>query len=165
MLYFSRRERMKKVYTDGKRNEKKLTYEQRKACLEYIELLGFEHDVSFSEYSTTAFVYTSEGDKYCRLIIGTDVYPGVGASKPNEKITFKGAIAHEIRGHYDAWIGGYECTNSYVDEAQASIRAARFAQGLSLDERIILIKDGLCRLKKGNISLKEARKYMNIETR
>lgn len=156
---------MKNIYTEGKRNENKLTYEQRKECLEYIELLGFKHDVSFSEHSNTAFVSSKEGDKYCRLIIGTDVYPNTNATNPNEQISFKGAIAHEIIGHYDAWIGSFECENIYIDEAQASIRAARFANGLSKKERIILIKDGLYRLRKGHIPLTEARKYMNIETR
>lgn len=156
---------MKNVYTYGKRNELKLTYEQRKECLEYIELLGFKHDISFSEYSNTAFVSSQEGDKYCRLIIGTDVYPSFSGSKPNEQISFRGAIAHEIVGHYEAWIGGFECDNVFIDEAQASIRAARFADGLTYIERVILIKDGLYRLKNGNIHLAEARKLMHIETR
>lgn len=153
---------MKKVYTSGKRNEVKLTYEQRKECLVYIELLGFEHDVSFSEYSNTAFVSSREGEKYCRLVIGTDVYPNAEADGPNEQISYKGAIAHEIVGHYEAWIGDFECDNNYIDEAQASIRAARFAIGLNKEERIVLIRDGLNRLKKGNIKLSDARKYMKI---
>ena len=72
---------MKHIYTNGKRNEDKLTYEQR-------------------------------------------------------KISYRGAIAHEIIGHYEAWIGDFECTNHYIDEAQASIRAARFAPDLSMEERI-----------------------------
>lgn len=165
MVYFKKEKYMKKVYTDGKRNESKLTYEQRKECLEYIELLGFEHDISFSEYSNTAFVSSKDGDQYCRLVIGTDVYPNNVASNPNEQITFRGAIAHEIVGHYEAWIGGFECSNYYIDEAQASIRAARFAKGLSKEERIVLIKDGLCRLKNGNIKLIDARKFMKIEVR
>lgn len=153
---------MKHIYTGGKRNEVKLTYEQRKECLEYIELLGFKHDVSFSEYSNTAFVSSRQGDRYCRLVIGTDVYPGASSVNPNDQISFRGAIAHEVVGHYDAWIGNFECDNYYIDEAQASIRAARYAPNLTSIERLILIKDGLCRLKKGNIPLAEARKYMHI---
>ena len=157
---------MKKVNTDGKRNELKLTYEQRKECLEYVELLGFKHDVSFSECSNTAFVSSREGDRYCRLVIGTDVYPSENATiSPNEQISYRGAIAHEIVGHYEAWLGNFECENSFIDEAQASIRAARFANGLIKSERIILIKDGLNRLNSANIKLHDARKYMNIEKR
>ena len=156
---------MKCVYTNGKRNEQKLSYEQRKQCIEYIEILGFKHDVSFSEYSNTAFVSSSEGDKYCRLVIGTDVYPVENAINPNEQITYKGAIAHEIVGHYEAWNGGFECDNRFIDEAQASIRAARYAVGLTKNERYVLIRDGLIRLKNGNIKLRDARTVMNIEKR
>ena len=157
---------MKNINTGGKRNEVKLTYEQRKECLEYIELLGFKYDVSFSEYSSTAFVSSREGDTYCRLVIGTDVYPSDTVSKnPNDQISYRGAIAHEIVGHYEAWIGNFECDDFFIDEAQASIRAARYANGLTFEERATLIKDGLYRLKKGNISLREARKYMRIEKR
>lgn len=58
---------MKYVNTNGKRNEYKLTYEQRKECLEYIELLGFEHDISFSEYSNTAFACSSEDERIALL--------------------------------------------------------------------------------------------------
>ncbi|MCQ2080753.1 MAG: hypothetical protein MJZ11_03785 [Lachnospiraceae bacterium] len=156
---------MKFVYTDGKRNELKLTYEQRKECLAYVELLGFEHSIDFSEFSNTAFVCNSEGERYCRLIIGTDVYPNGSATNPNEIISYKGAIAHEIVGHYEAWLYGFECDNRYLDEAQASIRAARFAPFLSFEERVALIKDGLIRLKKGNIKLSDAKKLMHIEER
>lgn len=156
---------MKHINTNGKRNENKLTYEQRKECLEYIELLGFEHDINFSEYSNTAFVCSSEGERYCRLIVGTDVYPNSSSYTPNEIISYKGAIAHEIIGHYEAWIGGFECQNRYIDEAQASIRAARFAPLLTTEERFTLLKDGLIRLKEGNIKLIDARKMMRIEER
>jgi len=156
---------MKYINTEGKRNENKLSYEQRRECLEYIESLGFEYDTNFSEFSNTAFVFSSEGEKYCRLIIGTDVYPNASAKTPNEIISYKGAIAHEIIGHYEAWIGGFECQNRYIDEAQASIRAARFAPLLSKNERIALIKDGLVRLKEGNVKLIDAKKLMYIEKR
>lgn len=156
---------MKHIYTNGKRNEAKLTYEQRKECLEYIELLGFKHDISFSEYSNTAFVFVSEGEKYCRLVIGTDVYPTDTPTTPNASISYRGAIAHEIIGHYEAWIGDFECTNRYIDEAQASIRAARFAPDLSMEERINLIKDGILRLHEGKIKLKDARRQMHINER
>lgn len=156
---------MKYINTNGKRNENRLTYEQRKECLEYIELLGFEYDISFSEFSNTAFVCSSEGEQYCRLIVGTDVYPNNSAHTPNEIISYKGAIAHEIIGHYEAWIGNFECENRYIDEAQASIRAARFAPLLTIDERIALLKDGLTRLKEGSIKLINAKKIMHIEKR
>lgn len=156
---------MKRVYSNGKRNEKQLSEEQKRECLAYIDKLGFKCDVFFSEYVNTSFSSTVEGECICYLVIGTDVYPGESPHTANEKITYKGTIAHEIYGHYLAWKGGYECESICIDEAQASIRAARFAPDLSCEERIYLLRDGLTRLKNGHMMLSEARQYMNIETR
>ena len=75
------------------------------------------------------------------------------------------AIAHEIVGHYEAWLNGFDLNEKPLEEAQASIRAARFAEGLSKNDRYLLIRDGLDRLKNAGIPLTEARKKMRIERR
>lgn len=36
----------------------------------------------------------------------TDVLPGNNPKSANEKITWRGALAHEIVGHYEAWDKG-----------------------------------------------------------
>ena len=83
----------------------------------------------------------------------------------NGRISAKGAIAHEIIGHYEAWKGGFELDVKALDEAQASIRAARYAPDLIYSERIDLIRDALTRLRNGSIPLREAKKHMRIEER
>ena len=83
----------------------------------------------------------------------------------NSAIGYKGAIAHEVVGHYEAWLKGFENENKAIDEAQASIRAARFAPGVPLKDRHLLIRDALTRLKNAGISLKDARPLMKIEER
>ena len=153
------------VDTDGLRNEAPLTAEQIDRCTEYVKKLGFTEDISYSEYSNTAFVGSVEGERYCRLVIGTDVFPNPNAKTVNGRLSYKAALAHEIVGHYEAWKVGFELNITALDEAQASIRAARFADGLSPAERISLFRDALTRLHNADISLKEARKSIRINER
>lgn len=159
---------MSNVSTGGKRNEVPLSENEVAKCIKYARKLGFSSDIAYSNYSNTAFVGSIEGDRYCRLVIGTDVKPIEGTLKEytaNQLVSIKGALAHEIVGHYEAWLGGFECDITSVDEAQASIRAARFAEGLSKEERYMLIRDALGRLNADGIKLYEARKMMRIERR
>lgn len=156
------------VSTGQKRNEEPLTEEEISQCIDYARELGFKDNIAYSNYSMTGFAGSFEGERYCRLVIGTDVKPIMGDLKtctPNQLVSYKGALAHEIVGHYEAWVGGFECSISSVDEAQASIRAARFAKGLSRDERYMLIRDALQRLKDDNIKLSDARALMRIDRR
>jgi len=53
----------------------------------------------------------------------------------------------------------------YLNEAQASIRAARFAKGLSNGERLDLVRDAVTRLKKAGISLKSVKNQLFINER
>ena len=52
--------------------------------------------------------------------------------------------------------------NIALDEAQASIRAARFAPGLSSIERYTLLRDAIARLRKQNITIREVRHLLFI---
>ena len=71
-------------------------------------------------------------------------------------VSGNGSIAHEVVGHYESILKGtafdyqyYDASgvpkkNLYLlalDEAQASIRAGRFAPGLTKNERLILIRE------------------------
>lgn len=100
-------------------------------------------------------------------------------NNPNSLVSGKGTIAHEIIGHYETIKKGtsFKTTdiidnalvrNSYntaLDEAQASIRAARFAPGLTFEERAILIRDGLNRLKREGLKIKDVRDLLDIMER
>lgn len=152
----------RRVDTGGHRNEWPLDENQINKCTDYVKKLGFQHDISYSNFSNTAFVGSMEGEKYCRLVIGTDVLPGANPKSANEKITWRGALAHEIVGHYEAWDKGFTHSIDAIEEAQASIRAARFAPELSKSERYDLLRDGLMRLKNAGIRLNDVRAEMHI---
>ena len=156
------------VETGGIRNEKPLTKEQIKMLMNYVEQLGFkkENVVVCDQYCTTP-----TGIWMGILFINNDVLPAEGSGKyANSKISGKGAIAHEIIGHYEAVIAGRAFNidsiyNQALDEAQASIRAARFAPGLTMEERYILMRDGLTRLKNQRIRLKDVQGLLYIYER
>lgn len=50
-----------------------------------------------------------------------------------------------------------------LEEAQASIRAARFAPGLTMLERLTLIRDGVERLHKAGIRVSDVRDLLWIQ--
>jgi len=82
----------------------------------------------------------------------------------------KAAIAHEIVGHREACLQGWTqpkgrlLSGTIMEDVQASIRAARFAPGLSNSERIQLIKDAIERLPEG-VSIRNIRNELNIALR
>lgn len=111
------------------------------------------------------------------LLINNDVLPtNLPTTNPNSLVSGKGTIAHEIVGHYESALKGtsfnqYDLvnnqlvSNSYnaaLDEAQASIRAARFAPDLTYGERAILIRDGLTRLKHEGLKINDVRELLDI---
>lgn len=111
------------------------------------------------------------------LLINNDVLPtNLPTKNPNSLVSGRGAIAHEIVGHYETALKGtsfnqYDTIdnqlvrNSYhaaLDEAQASIRAARFAPDLTYEERVILIRDGLTRLKQEGLKINDVRHLLDI---
>jgi hypothetical protein len=148
--------------TGGQRNEKPLTEEQMNLAREYAVSLGMpDNKIRFTEYDPTGYWHGWD-----ILSIGTDVLPlDERSEKPNSNISMRGTIAHEIVGHRDANMKGLSQENSLLEEAQASIRAARFAPGLSRSERLDLIRDGLCRLKRLGVSVREVKDVLHINER
>lgn len=149
--------RLRQVNTGGLRNEVSLTEAQKAEALAYAKSLGMaEENVVFSENMNTSYKLLFGQD---RLYIGTDVLPA--APKPalpaNSRISMKGAIAHEVTGHKTAELAGKTNPNELLEEVQASIRAARFAPNLSTTERVTLIRDGLERLKKAGLTIREVK--------
>jgi len=146
--------------TGGRRNEKPLTEEQFNQAKEYAVSLGVpEADIQYEPNTPTCYAFGT-------LVIGTDIVPLSKRSKhPNDNISIRGGIAHEIVGHRDAELKGRAQTVKPMEEAQASIRAARFAPGLSRGERIDLIRDGINRLHIANLSLREVKSALFINER
>jgi|LakMenEpi03Aug12_release.lakeMendotaPanAssembly.Ray.scaffolds.fasta_scaffold486350_2 hypothetical protein len=67
------------------------------------------------------------------------------------------AIAHEIIGHREAELANMTNLNLILEEAQASIRAARFAPLLTSTERYTLIKDAIERLRRVGIKIRNVK--------
>lgn len=120
-----------------------------------------EKDVVFSDNMNTSYKLLFGQD---RLYIGTDVLPSDKKGLPaNSRVSMKGAVAHEVVGHREAEIAGKTQANAVLEEAQASIRAARFAPNLSGRERITLIRDALERLNKAGYKIREVKEGLWIK--
>lgn len=157
-------QRMKswQVSTGGLRNEIPLTSAQQAEAVAYARSLGMTEDAIFvSENMNTSYKLLFGQE---RLYIGTDVLPAVGTGlRANSRIGMQGALAHEIVGHRAAELAGKTQVIDYLEEAQASIRAARFAPGLANHERVTLIRDGLERLHRENLRIRDVKDLLWID--
>lgn len=149
------------VYT-GLRSEIPLTDEEKEIIRDYLSKYGFDMDrVWFSDHQKTVY-----NEKYDSLVIGTDIKPREepqqGTMNANQRISLKGALAHELVGHRLAHLKGWTQPIDLYEEVQASIRAARFGLDLSLTERITLLRDARSRLGHGQ-RLKDIRHLLHIK--
>ena len=148
---------------DGRRNEKPLTEKQRKEAEKAALKQGYKGEVFYSEYSSTSFHHSAEGHGFYYLVIGNDAYPDPRYSETAvERVSLNGCMAHEVVGHYEAWLKGRTQDDYYLEEAQASIRASKFGVDLTDEERKTLFEDGLNRLKKGNYNLEDVLDILDI---
>jgi hypothetical protein len=154
---------LRRVTTRGRRGEAPLTAAQRADALSYARELGMpEPGIIFSESMNTGYKMLFGEDL---LYIGTDVLPGVGPGlTANSRISMRGALAHEMVGHRAAELAGRSHTIAVLEEAQASIRAARFAPALSMTERFTLLRDAIERLRSAGYRIKEVRNQLWIGT-
>lgn len=149
-----------KVNTGGRRNESPLSEEQITEIKNYAVSLGMpEERIYYVDYDCTGY-----GVSFDLLRIGTDVYPSqhYDHNNANSNVSMHGAIAHEIVGHRMAALSGKSQTDEVLEEAQASIRAAKFTKGLDQIERIILYRDAITRLRNSNIKLKDIKNKLHI---
>ncbi len=156
-----RRISIRNVDTHGLRNESPLTQTQISQVKNYAVKLGMPPDqIRYGEH-----YYTAYGSTFDMLYIGTDVYPSENPVRANSRLSWKCAIAHEIVGHRETCLKGWEQSNLLYDEIQASIRAARFAPDLSQTERINLLRDACERANKNGLRLKDVRHKLHIDVR
>jgi len=148
-----------KVNTGGRRNETSLSEKEITEVKNYAVSLGMpEGRIYYVDYDCTGY-----GCSFDLLRIGTDVYPSSDKQKnPNSNISMHGAIAHEIIGHRQAALYGHTQENEVLEEAQASIRAAKFTPSLTPSERITLYRDAVTRLKNNGIKLKDVKQKLYI---
>ena len=145
-------------------------------CIDYAESFDFLRDKIHIADSVTSTETSLLYDQI--LMINNDALPTNNPSlrNANSRVSGRGTIAHEVFGRYETVLRGTafdqfdqidgqmirNVRTTALDEAQASIRAARFAPGLSDVERIILTRDGLQRLKNADIRLRDVRHLLDI---
>ena len=152
-----------KVDTGGRRNEQRLSDMQIFEAKEAARKQGYTGDIHYSDYSHTSFHGSTESGGFHFLVIGTDTYPlSDRRGTANERISVNGCMAHEIVGHYEAWLKGTTQNELVLEEAQASIRASKFGVGLTDEERETLFEDAIDRLKNAGILYSEVRDRLDI---
>ncbi|WP_422659855.1 WXG100 family type VII secretion target [Paenibacillus sp. EC2-1] len=170
---------IRQISSDGIRNELPLTEFQQKELMEYTRTLSFpEQNIILSR--SGFYDEWNTGMMYDRFIINTDVLPaehtGIGTLSANSRVTGRATVAHEIVGHYEAYQAGraFELyglegdtfkINFALDEAQASIRAARFAPELTSTERMTLLRDAITRLHNGGLKWRDVKDQLYINER
>ena len=152
-----------KIDTGGRRNEKPLSVLQQKNAEDAARKQGYPGEIFYSDYSSTAFHGSPDNRDFHFLVIGTDAYP-VATSQGSaiERISLSGCMAHEVVGHYEAWIKGTTQNSFPLEEAQASIRASKFGVGLDDDERKALFQDAIDRLESAGIFYDDVKDLLDI---
>ena len=165
----------RKVYrvdTGGLRGELPLTNFQTEQISEYIKLIeaGAPSKVGVVRWVDVRELNTAYSPGFDLLNIGTDVMPatkpkGQGTLTANTRLTWKSSIAHELVGHREAALASNTQSETPLEEAQASIRASRFAPSLSSTERYTLLRDGITRLNKAGIKVRQTKNILHINNR
>jgi hypothetical protein len=150
------------VATNGLRNEAPLTEEEKKLVLDFAKQLGMpEENIGFTEHASTSYY-----QNWDQLRVGTDVLPsqtsGLGTLTANSRVSLRGALAHEIYGHRAAALAGMTHSDPLLEEVQASIRAARYAPGLTSTERVTLLRDAIARLSNAGIKIRDVKEGLWI---
>jgi len=142
------------ISSGGKRGEIPLTIKQKEEIIEYAVKYGIDkQNIIFKndDIMNTCFGRMYDMDF---LYINTDVMPAAkNLISANSKVSWKGAIAHELEGHRAAVLAGKTHSNDLLEEAQASIRASLHGKELTNEERKILMDDARERLEKNSINL------------
>lgn len=158
---------VRKVESDGRRNEQALTDEQIREVNKVVALYNLPGlDVRFSESTNTGYkdLFGTE-----ILYIGTDVYPSLEPTqkypqyKANNSLSMPAAIAHELAGHRDAEIAGMTHPDELFEEVQASIRAAMYGQDLTMLDKIMLLRDAVERLHNNGLKVADIRAKLWLE--
>ena len=155
-----------KIDTGGRRNETALNEKQFAKAKEAAMAQGYDGEIFYRDNSSTSFhAFQNVGDEgaFYYLVIGTDAYPKPNANgEAVERISLNGCMAHEVVGHYEAWKRGNTQSSVPLEEAQASIRAAKFGVGLTEEERAVLFEDGMDRLRAAGIAYEDVKKILDI---
>ncbi len=160
------------VDTGGLRGELPLTNFQKQQIEQYIKSISLDNlkDLEIIRWVDDRQLNTAYSPGFDMLQIGSDVMPAnqvnrQGTLTANTRITWKGSIAHELVGHREAALANRTQSQEPLEEAQASIRAARFTPLLTSTERYTLLRDAIARLYKANIKIRQIKHLLHINNR
>lgn len=139
------------------RNVEKLRPSARNRAMNYMRESGSIPDkVVFTPDGNTSYY-----PGWDTLRIAPDLLPHrnppVGTLGANSRIGMKGCLSHELKGHRAAALAGKTHPNPILEEAQASIRAARYGHDLSKAERYALLRDAIARLAQRGIRIRDVK--------
>ncbi len=160
------------VDTGGLRGELPLTNFQKQQIEQYIKSISLDNlkDLEIIRWVDDRQLNTAYSPGFDMLQIGSDVMPAnqvnrQGTLTANTRITWKGSIAHELVGHREAALANRTQSQEPLEEAQASIRAARFTPLLTSTERYTLLRDAIARLYKAKIKIRQIKHLLHINNR
>lgn len=159
------------VASKGVGGEVPLTLEQRAQVQSYLS--KFDMDGVTVRWVDDRNLNTAYGDMFGERIlnIGSDVVPGnvgAGTSTENSRVSMNGTLAHELVGRGEAAMAGRTQDLLYLEEAHASIRAARFGHDLTSTERFTLLRDAVTRLQNapgGPVRIGDVKDSLHIQHR
>ncbi len=160
------------VDTGGLRGELPLTNFQKQQIEQYIKSISLNNlkNLEIIRWVDDRQLNTAYSPGFDMLQIGSDVMPAnqvnrQGTVTANTRITWKASIAHELVGHREAALANRTQSQEPLEEAQASIRAARFTPLLTSTERYTLLRDAIARLYKANIKIRQIKHLLHINNR
>ena len=160
------------VDTGGLRGELPLTNFQKQQIEQYIKSISLNNlkNLEIIRWVDDRQLNTAYSPGFDMLQIGSDVMPAnqvnrQGTLTANTRITWKGSIAHELVGHREAALANRTQSQEPLEEAQASIRAARFTPLLTSTERYTLLRDAIARLYKAKIKIRQIKHLLHINNR
>lgn len=150
----------------SERHHEPLSLKERNDAENAMRRQGYQGQIFYSERSDTSFHGSIDGERYYYIVIGMDAYPKDGdVGTANELISLDGCAAHEVIGHYEAWIKGTSQADDLLEEVQASIRASRFGIGLTDRERHLLFQDAMDRLQNAGVRYEDVKDTLDIKER
>lgn len=156
------------VNSGGARGEVPLSAAQRAEVDAYLQKFDLDGVAVRHVDDTNLNTGYAHGDLFSILNIGSDVVPGnvgLGTLTANSRVSLRGTLAHEIVGHREAALAERTQSILSLEEAQASIRAARFAPELTSTERFTLLRDGITRLHSDGKRIRDFRDFLFIDKR
>lgn len=125
-----------------------LTPEEIESVKESIRRIGADESV----FLFNSGARTSYDDDIDRIYIKGDVFPDMDSSVAADRMSVEAVLAHEYYGHRTNR-GTSLPMGDWRDELRASMTASVYGQGLTVEDRQLLMRDALDRAALGGVTL------------